>query len=116
MVTVWCACPGWCSGAPAEGLPTAEEGSHGGHQRSEGMAPGKARVAGADSRWPARVRGGAGPSGWRSPAVRGYGDPLAALGGSPTVRDRGERRVLVVWSERRKGCGKRRAKTGAAPF
>jgi hypothetical protein len=48
-----------------------EEGFRGGHQRSEGMVPGKARVMRAHQRWPARVRGGAGPSGWRSPAVRG---------------------------------------------
>jgi hypothetical protein len=29
----------------------------------------------------ARVRGGARPSGWHSPTVRGFGEPLAASGG-----------------------------------
>jgi hypothetical protein len=66
--TVPCTCLRRRCGAPAEGSPAAvaEEGFRGGHQRSEGMAPGKARAMGAHRRWPARVRGGAGSSGWHS--------------------------------------------------
>jgi hypothetical protein len=90
MGTTWCACLGLRGGAPTEGSPTAtaEEGFRGGHQRSEGMAPGKARVMGAHQRWPSRVRGRAGLSGWRLPVVRGSGDPSAASGG-PAARDGG---------------------------
>jgi hypothetical protein len=58
-----------------------EEGFRGSHQCSEETASGKARAVGAHSRWPTRVRGGAGPSGCHSSAVRGSGEPLAALGG-----------------------------------
>jgi hypothetical protein len=47
----------------------------------------KARAMGAHSRWAARVRGRAGPSGWRSPSVRGSGEPsVASRGGRGVLR------------------------------
>jgi hypothetical protein len=52
----------------------------------EGRAS-KARAMGAHSRWAARVRGRAGPSGWRSPSVRGSGEPsVASRGGRGVLR------------------------------
>jgi hypothetical protein len=61
-VTARRVCSGRRSGASVEGSPAAavEEGLHGGHQRSEGMASGMARETGAHPRWP---REGEGQSG-----------------------------------------------------
>jgi hypothetical protein len=77
-------------------VAAAEEGFRGRHQRSEGTSPTKARAAGAHPRWPVSVRGGAGPSGWRSPAVRGFSEPSAASGGRGLCGE-GRRREGGCW-------------------
>jgi hypothetical protein len=104
-------------GAPTEGSPTVtvEEGFRGGHQRSEGTVPGKVRAAGAHLRWPATVRSRAGPSRWRSPTVRGSGEPSMASGG---VRDGGEKGVLVARSEQKRdgGAGGRKTSGDGGAF
>jgi hypothetical protein len=70
-----------------------------------------------DRRWPARVRGGAGPLGWHLPVVRGIRDPPAASWGvGPAARGGGESGCLWHARSGKRGAVKGGHRWGRCPF